>query len=537
MIFGFFGVAFFAHAAGNLAGYAWADNGIGWISFNCSNTSVCGTSNYGVTVAANGTMSGYAWANPNDGSQNNVGWINFNPSGPYPASSFVPSQPVRMNPGTGAVRGWARLVNYDAAGGWDGWIGFGSGGNYGSGVMVSGCNWSGYGWGGGTNIGWINFGSSIPGVIGNGDACATSVNSAPIAEAGISTDGTNYSSSIAVVKGAPVNLWISADKDTTGDGLASRDQDGWANPTYGVSSGGRCEWNTDLNQGAVTYDQIISNPANAAACNTYLGSRTFSDAPGAYTYQVLRITDSKGALSNVATVNVVVSANTAPNADAGQSHPLAAGISHTHTGASAADPDGNLASYSWAFASCPSACPVLTNSSGALSGGSASVSGPTYIPNVGGTYALQLAVTDAASSVATALLVENAPLPDLVVLNLAPSPGAPAIGSPVTFSGPVANLGPGDAGASTAAFSIDGSLFGTAGVSPLANGASQNVTSAIWNAAGGSHTVQLCADSGGAVAESNEGNNCREILLNLAGSAPNWCEIPSDAPEDYECPP
>lgn len=536
-LFGIFAAAFLAHAAGNLTGYAWADNGIGWISFNCVNAGVCGASNYGVTVAPNGAMSGYAWANPNDGGQNHIGWINFAPSGPYPASSFVPNQSVRMNPGTGEARGWARVVNYDAVGGWDGWIGFGSGGNYESGVTVTGCDWSGYAWGGGVNIGWIRFNGSGYGVSGSGDGCAPSSNNAPVAEAGISKDGIAYSSSISVVRGAPVNLWLSADKDVTGDGLASRDPDGWTNPTYGVSSGGRCEWNTDLNQGTATYEVSIPNPASAASCNFSLGSRTFNDAPGTYSYQALRITDRQNARSNVAAINIVVSANSAPSANAGPAHSLGAGISHTHAGASAADPDGNLASYSWAFASCPSICPALINSSGSLSGGSAAVAGPTYTPNVAGTYALQLTVADTASQVATALLVESVPLPDLVVSNLAPSPDPPTVGSSVTFGGPIANLGPGDAGASTALFSIDGSAFSTAGIPPLANGSSQNITSGSWTATAGSHTVQLCADSGGAVAESNEGNNCQQILLNLAGTAPNWCEIPSDAPEDYECPP
>lgn len=54
---------------GTLSGYAWND-GIGWISFNCSNTGTCATSNYSVTVS-NGVFSGWAW---ND----IVGWISFN---------------------------------------------------------------------------------------------------------------------------------------------------------------------------------------------------------------------------------------------------------------------------------------------------------------------------------------------------------------------------------------------------------------------------------------------------------------------------
>ena len=59
-----------ANTAGVLSGYAWAEN-IGWISFNCSNTSTCGTVNYGVSIDATGAWSGYAWSE-------NAGWISFN---------------------------------------------------------------------------------------------------------------------------------------------------------------------------------------------------------------------------------------------------------------------------------------------------------------------------------------------------------------------------------------------------------------------------------------------------------------------------
>jgi hypothetical protein len=59
-----------ADAGGILSGWAWNDQ-IGWISFNCSDLSICGTSNYKVQVDSNGNFSGYAW---NDV----VGWISFN---------------------------------------------------------------------------------------------------------------------------------------------------------------------------------------------------------------------------------------------------------------------------------------------------------------------------------------------------------------------------------------------------------------------------------------------------------------------------
>ena len=65
-------------ASGNLTGYGWND-AIGWISFNCDQSSHggannCASSTYKVSITlANGDFSGYAW---NDV----VGWISFNGS-------------------------------------------------------------------------------------------------------------------------------------------------------------------------------------------------------------------------------------------------------------------------------------------------------------------------------------------------------------------------------------------------------------------------------------------------------------------------
>ena len=64
---------------GTLTGFAWNDT-VGWISFNCDNSShtggenQCATSNYSVTIDANGDFLGCAW---NDV----VGWISFNNTG------------------------------------------------------------------------------------------------------------------------------------------------------------------------------------------------------------------------------------------------------------------------------------------------------------------------------------------------------------------------------------------------------------------------------------------------------------------------
>ncbi|MBI3572547.1 PKD domain-containing protein [Candidatus Kaiserbacteria bacterium] len=155
------GASLFSHpvkaAGGNLSGYAWSST-IGWVSFS--------STSYSVQVADNGTLSGYAWSP-------NVGWISFNssdlsgcPSGSCPAS---------FDKETGVVTGWARALAGTGVqtGSWGGWIHL-AGSGYG--VSASGCNWSGYAWGGGPDantgvIGWLHFSGSGYGVVGTKAAC------------------------------------------------------------------------------------------------------------------------------------------------------------------------------------------------------------------------------------------------------------------------------------------------------------------------------------------------------------------------------
>lgn len=197
-----------AGALDNLSGWAWSDN-IGWISFNSSD---CDTNNngyrdaglcqgddfstpsfdYGVNVNPGGIMSGYAWSD-------NIGWIDFNPNGPYPGT---PNQGGRLDKNTGWVSGWARTEagKSPEAGGWDGWMqldlpDFPSQGVFAGPKNLTGeCNWGGWVWGGDLDddgnslslegdevVGWIDFSGvaddgSPYGVKGRGDdACATTV--------------------------------------------------------------------------------------------------------------------------------------------------------------------------------------------------------------------------------------------------------------------------------------------------------------------------------------------------------------------------
>lgn len=114
--------------------------------------------------------------------------------------------------------------------------------------------------------------------------------SAPVAIARFSINGGAPASNITVTRGVPVSVSLNA--------AASSDPDGWTTAGTGVSQGGKCEWNTNLDQSSPTsFKQTINNPASPAACNINLGTLTFNDAPGTYRYTLLRITDASGAKS------------------------------------------------------------------------------------------------------------------------------------------------------------------------------------------------------------------------------------------------
>lgn len=126
----------------------------------------------------------------------------------------------------------------------------------------------------------------------------------PVAEASISTDGENFSRSIRVTKGEPTRIWVSAATDVNGDGRASRDETGgW---TSLMSLGGRCEWNTDLNQGEPTFEAGVFDPQSVEECTASLGELTFYDEPGVYNYGLLRLVQNDGKVSAISYVNIAV---------------------------------------------------------------------------------------------------------------------------------------------------------------------------------------------------------------------------------------
>lgn len=115
---------------------------------------------------------------------------------------------------------------------------------------------------------------------------------------------------------------------------------------------------------------------------------------GAY-IEVLQIDQVEGS----ATVKVLTGVtNAAPTITPGTATGAGPGQPVTYEGASAQDLNKNLGRYLWAFEACPTACPVITNAEGALTGGSDSIPPAVFTPLVPGEYKLNLIVWDTAGA-------------------------------------------------------------------------------------------------------------------------------------------
>lgn len=116
-------------------------------------------------------------------------------------------------------------------------------------------------------------------------------NKPPVAVAHIEVDGQTQTNggTVQVERGKPVHVKLLA--------TGSSDPDGWDHESLGVSSGGKCQWNSDLNQGEPSYETLLQSPASPSSCDIDLGTLVFNDAPGTYSYQLLQITDKPGAVS------------------------------------------------------------------------------------------------------------------------------------------------------------------------------------------------------------------------------------------------
>jgi hypothetical protein len=101
------------------------------------------------------------------------------------------------------------------------------------------------------------------------------------------------------------------------------------------------------------------------------------------------VSDGNGG-TDVGTVTIIVTvnpeANTAPVADAGADQLVSVGYEVNLTGDGSYDDDGDTLTYSWSFISVPSESTAVLNNPTSVY--------PTFTPDLGGTYVVQLIVND-----------------------------------------------------------------------------------------------------------------------------------------------
>jgi hypothetical protein len=198
-VFAFVGTGrVFAGTEHNLAGYAWSSN-IGWISFNCTNDSTCGTSDYGVNENPDGTLTGYAWSP-------NIGWVQFGGLSSFPSGSGTQATNAQLN-GTN-LKGWARAIAADNSD-WDGWISL-SGSQYGVNQANAGLTLTGYAWGSDV-VGWVLFDiqNVYPSICSNCGVALTSDASLDVQIGGTSIvgNGVNGNTNYVTYNYSPNLVW------------------------------------------------------------------------------------------------------------------------------------------------------------------------------------------------------------------------------------------------------------------------------------------------------------------------------------------
>lgn len=126
-------------------------------------------------------------------------------------------------------------------------------------------------------------------------------------------------------------------------------------------------------------------------------------------------------------------------------------------------------------------------------------------------------------TVASPLVVTQAPGPDLQVLGIASNPPNPAVGASVTFTVSVRNRGTAATGATTVTRLVVGGTTLNTNTASIAAGATVTVAvSGSWTATSGGATITATADATNVVAETNEGNNAfsQAIVVGRGAAVP-----------------
>jgi len=262
-------------------------------------------------------------------------------------------------------------------------------------------------------------------------------------------------------------------------------------------------------QGSASSTQTYVTSLASGASRTLTLSLPLTTSPETFTVtaddlgQVSESNESNNTRSTTATATLPV--NQPPNASftiSPTSPTPGAWVLFNASGSS--DPDGSIVSYSWNY--------------GDGTSGSGITSQHAY--GIAGTYTARLTVIDnagASDTVTRQISVQVAAQPDLIVQGITFSPPSPSIGSSITVSATIRNVGAAAAGMFRVRLQGAASSTQTY-VTQLAAGAGRSISLAL-PLTTSPETFTLTADDLGQVAESNEGNNTAAVTVTAA--APN----------------
>ena len=190
---------------------------------------------------------------------------------------------------------------------------------------------------------------------------------------------------------------------------------------------------------ALTWSLITRPPGSTSVLSDiHAANPTFlADMPGTYVAQLIV---SDGLLNSVPSTVTITTTNTPPVANAGSNRSVFTAAIVTLDGSNSSDADHDPITYSWSFASRPSASTTTLQMANSAT--------PTFYADVTGTYVVQLIVNDGFTNstpstvtiTASSMGIALSPNPlqlynSAAILTITISTPAPAGGLPVTLSG------------------------------------------------------------------------------------------------------
>ena len=270
---------------------------------------------------------------------------------------------------------------------------------------------------------------------------------------------------------------------------------------------------SDSNGDALTVTSV-TDPANGTATDNGDGTVTYTPDPNFFGLDFFRYeVCDPGALCATAGVGVDVSAVNDPPVAADDSATTPQQVPVT---VAVLSNDGDVEGD-----------PLTVTSVGDPPHGAAAINADgtvTYTPDAGFTgvdsFPYSIGDGQGGSHTATVTVTVTAPPRDLRVSNVTTNGNKAREGDKVTITATVRNDGGTAAGPSTTRFRLDGAtVLGTPATGPIPADGSVEV-SIHWDTRGvkGDHVIEVTADAGGVVAESNEGNNTSSLTVTVQGN-------------------